>query len=99
MMSETISTPETLDLIVGWAVHDLTTSIIHKAKTPGRLDEDCAVLGQAIAGRIAAGRPRFESAIGAERNVGLVHEHGPLSWTEEGWRCDLCGEAPVVITP
>lgn len=42
-----------MDLAIGRAVHDLTTSITHKAATPGRLDEDCAVLGKAIVGRLA----------------------------------------------
>lgn len=25
------------------------------------------------------------------------HEHGPLSWVDEAWKCDVCGESPVVI--
>jgi hypothetical protein len=51
-----------LDVVVGWAVHDLTTSITHKGETPGRLDEDCAVLGQAIVGRILAAFPALREA-------------------------------------
>jgi hypothetical protein len=42
-----------------------------------------------------------DEAIGvkARSNVGLVHEHGPLSWTSHGWKCDICGKRPVVIKP
>jgi hypothetical protein len=54
---------EPLEIIAAWAVHDLTTSIMHKGETPGRLDEDCAVLGQAIADRIRAGRSRWDAAL------------------------------------
>lgn len=27
------------------------------------------------------------------------HEHGPLTWTDAGWQCDVCSFVPVVVLP
>ncbi len=42
--------------IIGEAVHDLTTSIVHKAKVVAGADDECLVVGRAIVSRLRVDR-------------------------------------------